>query len=185
MRLQSMVTEMKRGMHVKTAKNLCRSSITELDIPPVSQVNSSVQVSLPVNKPEMKDAQVSLQRSTASNSRNVSINVIQRWSHRRTYSDGEVFVASNAQHGHITPNFVNSHNAGQQSDSRTHPSSRKTSVKIHSCTPEIDSTSYKSSQKHSCSYQQCAWQHKAKSLQQRLRAVSEQVMMHDMTDVQL
>ena len=186
-KLQLTITEI-RDTDVNKMKKLCKSSVTKVDIIPVSQADiipvsrtdASIQVSLPVNKPEMKDAQVSPLRSVVANSSDaIATPTTRRRSRKRTYSDGEILIQQkrlpSSTHGDLfTHSFIDS-----KQDSG-HISSRRISGKPHKSTLEKERRPHKipfNDTECSCSYHKCMWQHKAKCLQQRLNVASEQVTM--------
>lgn len=170
-KLQSMIKEIDKDVQKKKMKNMYKSHSMKVNIKPTSKVNSSVQVSLPVDKPIMKDAQVSTQKCSISGSSNV---FIAQNTHRRTYSDGEVL--QRRRYGH---SFTRNKDIEPQLGGASHASSLQTLGELHGHTLEKEKPSVRSYQnngKCNCLYQQCVWQHKAKSLQLRLKTLSEQVM---------
>lgn len=171
-KLQLMIVETKKDMIMNKLKFVCRSNVTQLDIPPVSQADASVQASLPMDRPQVRDAQVSPLRSAAAVSKSVMTSppVTHRRSHRRTYSDGDAL----SQQKQL-----------QSDDHFTHTikvdlcqiSSKSISGNFHKSTPGKETNSQRVSvneRECSCS---CIWQRKAKTLHKQLNAASEQVML--------
>lgn len=174
LKLQSMVKEINKDVQRKKMKNLYKSRSMEVDIMPVLKVNSSVQVSLPINKPVMKDAHVSTQQFSISPSSNVSIT---QNMHRRTYSDGDVLLQRKDDCSF--PEVRRYIGIEPQLGGASHVSSLQTLEELHGHTLEKERTtlrSYQNNRKCNCVYQRCVWQYKAKSLQLRLKTLSEQVM---------
>ena len=166
--LQSTINEikkMRREEEVRRMSRLGKFTRTEVDIAPLARVTTAVQVSLPLIKLEMKDAQVSTNSIRNFSPSNVAIPEVQR-THKRTRSDGEVL-------------FRRSLTLDSNDNSTTACcSSGKASEKLQRHTSEKQRTTHKSSlqsREHRCSYHQCLWLNKAKSLQHRLKTVLEQV----------
>lgn len=178
-KLQLTIKEKEKHIQINKMKNLCKTSRTEVTINPASRVDSSVQVSFPMNKPTMKDAQVSTQRFSTST---FGTAPLAQTSHRRTYSDGEVLVQRTvAQNVHFFPIDASSGDVEPQLhvDDASHSSSKRSLGALHGHTVEKERMSHKSSnqsREHNCSCHPCVWQQKAKSLQQRLKTLSEQVI---------
>lgn len=173
-KLQSTIKEIDKDVQKKKMKNLYKSHSMKVDIKPMSKVNSSVQVSLPINKPIMKDAQVSTQKCSISISSNV---FIAQNMHRRTYSDGEVL--QQRRDDHSFPEVIRYKDIEPQLGGASHTSSLQTLGELHGHTLEKERPTVRSHQnngKCNCLYQRCVWQHKAKSLQLRLKTLSEQVI---------
>ena len=170
-----MIVETRKDMNVNKMKSLCHSNVTRLDIPPVSQADASVQASLPMDKPEMRDAQVSPQRSIAAISKSVMPTppLTHRRSHKQTYSDGDALLLqkqlqSSIEDDHFTQTF-------KVDLSQT--SSRRISGKLHKSTLEKETSSQKvpmNEREYNCN---CMWQQKTKTLHRQLNAVSEQVIL--------
>ena len=173
-----MIIEMKKYMNVNKMKTLCQSSVTRLDILPISRADASVQTSLPMDKPEMRDAQVSPLRSVAAISRSVTAtSMIHRSSHKRTYSDGDALL----QQKRLQLSIKDDHFGHTFKADLSQTSSRGISGKPHKPTLEKETTSQKvpmDERECSCS---CVWQRKAKTLHKQLNVASEQVMLSNMS----
>jgi hypothetical protein len=163
--LKLMIIEVKKDMNVNKLKSVRQSTVTQLDIPPVSQADASVQASLPMDKPQVRDAQVSPLRSTTAVSKSVMTSpcMTHRRSHRRTCSDGDA---------------LSQQKRSQSNDHFTHTVKIDLSSKnFHKSTPGKETNSQGVSvneREHSCG---CIWQRKAKTLHRQLNAASEQVML--------
>ena len=174
-KLQVMIEEMKRDLNLNKMKALCQSSVTRLDILPVSQADASVQASLPMDKPEMRDAQVSPLRSVATVSRSaIATPMTYRRTHKRTYSDGDTLLQQKQLQ---SPSIEDDHFIHSFKVDLSQTSSKRIPGKPHKPTLEKETTSQRvpmNQREHSCS---CMWQRKAKSLHRQLNAASEQVML--------
>lgn len=154
---------------MKRVKELSQSNIVKVDILPVSRTDALVQASLPVDKPQLKDAQVSPLRSIASNSRNaVTTPITNRRYHKRTYSDGDILV----QRKHLQLSEQNDYLSNTSKQDSGHTSSKRMYTQHCKSTAEMYLDSVECS--HSC--YKCQWLYKAKTLQKQLNAASKQVM---------
>ena len=172
-KLQLIIIETKKDMNMNKLKSVCQSNVTQLDIPPVSQADASVQASLPMDRPQVRDAQVSPLRSAATVSKSVmtSSPVTHRRSHRRTYSDGDAL--SQQKRLQSDDHFTHTIDI----DSRQ-ISLRSVSGNFHKSIPGKETNSQRVSmneREYSCDC--ILWQHKAKTLHKQLNAASEQVML--------
>ena len=172
-KLQLIIIETKKDMNMNKLKSICQSNVTQLDIPPVLQADASVQVSLPMDRPQVRDAQVSPLRSAATVSKSVmtSSPVTHRRSHRRTYSDGDALSQQKRLQSddHFTCTI--------DLDS-CQVSLRSVSGNFHKSTPGKETNSQRVSmneREYSCGCM--LWQRKAKTLHKQLNAASEQVML--------
>ena len=168
-----MIVETRKDMNVNKMKSLCHSSVTRLDILPVSQADVSVQASLPMDKPEMRDAHVSPLKSIAAVSKSVITTppLTHRRSHKRTYSDGD------AQQKQLQSCIEDNHFTRTFKVDLSQTSSRRVSGKLHKFTIGKETSFQKvpmNKREHCCS---CIWQQKAKTLHRQLNAVSEQVIL--------
>ena len=176
MKLQSMVSEMERSMHVKKDTKLCKLVRSEVSIAAVSRVDASVQVSLPVKKATVKDAQVSTHMSDNCDSSGLSVSSAQG-THRRTYSDGETIVRKRmSQTVYLNPKSTSLEDGSSLRQIEKVVSLRRPLNKVHATREgPAHGSSQRTCREQGPSHHQCVWQHKARSLQQRLKAVSEQV----------
>ena len=164
-RLQDLIKEIK-DMEVNKRKKLCKSSRCNVNIAPVTRVCAAIQATA-----EMKDVEVSTQRLSDINLSNISILEVRR-SHRRTASDGDIHLGSRLRRSN---NFIAERDK-QQLSSHSHCFATKISSKVHSHTTDREGvchTIYRHKKENSSHH--CLWQEKVKSLQQRLKSVSEQV----------
>ena len=169
-KLQLTIAETKRDMHVKKMQTLCQSNITKLDIPSISQADASVQASLPVSKPEMREAQVSPLKSITTVSKSIMTSPpVTHRSHKRTYSDGDVLLQQKQLLASVEDNYIKI--------DLCQTSSRRISGKLCKSALEKQKGSQTvptSEREYGCN---SIWHHKAKSLHRQLNATSEQVML--------